>query len=255
MDIKNTIAILCKLLNTLYKTTLKPEHFRQAKFGKTEENVVPVLLDSLCKILNVNHFRDVYNKLNTLNYNRLVLHTECFGSSRELLIALGFLIASSLEKDLIAKMKMNQYPNIDIPLFKPPIINWKTLGEFELKNYKTWLCGKISSNNKLTEQYTEHTSMIQEKYNKNLNIKSHGKLTLYEILALKNDKIGQQFLMETESLLTLTSIYKEWHKNENQFWKWMVCIFNENCYIQIIHFFNPFLQLTVMEESKKSPVK
>ncbi|XP_066143078.1 tubulin epsilon and delta complex protein 1-like isoform X2 [Euwallacea fornicatus] len=234
MDIKHVITILCKLLNTVYKTSLKPEHFRQAKFGKTEENVIPILLDSLYKILNVNNFRDVYNKLNSLNYKRLAFHTECYGSSRELLMALSFLVASSLEKDLIAKMKISQYPKVDVPLFELPVINWKTFGDCDLKNYKVWLCGKISSNNKLAEQYTEHTSMIQEKYNKTLNIKPHGKLTLYEILALKNDKIGQEFLTETEPLLMIIDIYKEWHKNETQFWKWMI---------------------TVIEEPKKSPVK
>lgn len=40
MDIKTTIAVLCKLLNRIYHTSLKPEHFRLAKFDKNEENVV-----------------------------------------------------------------------------------------------------------------------------------------------------------------------------------------------------------------------
>lgn len=40
MDIKTAIAVLCKLLNRIYLTNLKPEHFRLAKFNKNEENVV-----------------------------------------------------------------------------------------------------------------------------------------------------------------------------------------------------------------------
>lgn len=41
-EIKNTIAILCKLINLLYETSLKPEHFRLAKFDQNEENTVDI---------------------------------------------------------------------------------------------------------------------------------------------------------------------------------------------------------------------
>lgn len=41
-EIKNTIGLLCKLVNLIYKTDLKPEHFRLAKFNKTDENIVSI---------------------------------------------------------------------------------------------------------------------------------------------------------------------------------------------------------------------
>lgn len=45
-EVKNVIGLLCKHLNVLFHMELKPEHFRLAKFNKTEEGTV-----SFCFIL------------------------------------------------------------------------------------------------------------------------------------------------------------------------------------------------------------
>ncbi|KAJ8928960.1 hypothetical protein NQ314_018412 [Rhamnusium bicolor] len=39
-EIKNVIGLLCKQLNLLHNTNIKPEHFRLAKFDMNEDNVL-----------------------------------------------------------------------------------------------------------------------------------------------------------------------------------------------------------------------
>lgn len=41
-NIKRAISLLCKVLNNLFQTELKPELFRLAKFDKSEQDVVCV---------------------------------------------------------------------------------------------------------------------------------------------------------------------------------------------------------------------
>lgn len=42
-EVKNVIGLLCKHLNYLFNLEMKPEHFRLAKFNKTDDNVVSVI--------------------------------------------------------------------------------------------------------------------------------------------------------------------------------------------------------------------
>lgn len=231
-EIKNTISLLCKLLNLLYKTNLKPEYFRLAKFNKRDENVVPVLWNLIHKVLNEDNTVIVKKKLHELNYKRDEFYscTELNCESRELLLVIGFLTAILLDSILNNEIKKSVFSKTFIPYKNPKCshhtnrnqrFEWQKLNRHELENYRKWLCGKICANKNMISEYTHNISKMEKQFNSALNIKANGKLTVFEILALKNKAVGEEFIEGAEPLLSILGVYTEWLKQEKYFWKWM----------------------------------
>lgn len=51
------------------------------------------------------------------------------------------------------------------------------------------------------------------------------KLSIAEVLYLKNNIYGQKFINDTERIRLILKIHEEWLKKEYIFWKWMVTNF------------------------------
>ncbi|KAH1007128.1 hypothetical protein HUJ04_004401 [Dendroctonus ponderosae] len=197
---------------------------------------VEVLWGVLGKILNETSPVAIQEKVFSLHYNRTqfyCLQRENLCGSRELLLALGFLIGTTVERDLREKLESNPLPPVNH--FAPQPLSadsndqfeWKKLNERDLEKYRKWLVGHIASNHDMISEYNEQIRKIQTKYDKCLNIKAHNMLTIYEILALKDKEIGAQFLLETERIVCIMGIYQEWTKKEKIFWKWMASVLQE----------------------------
>ena len=60
-DVKSVIALLCKHLKLSFNVNIRPEHFRLAKFDKTEDNVVSTLSVRLNHILVVSSSKLIHN--------------------------------------------------------------------------------------------------------------------------------------------------------------------------------------------------
>ncbi|KAF7284392.1 uncharacterized protein LOC143201068 [Rhynchophorus ferrugineus] len=231
-EIKNTIGILCKVLNLVYKVNLKPEHFRLAKFNKNDENVVEVLWNVIFKILNESDIAQVKNKLKQLNYERreffnVLYETVC---SRELLLALAFIISVSL-KECIEKVLDKSVFSASYDGFKENLdlipVELIKLNEKDVINYKKWISGKICLNNNMIFEYNEQVKKMYEKISNSIDMKANGSLTIYELLALKDKSYAEKFFSDSEPMMNLLSFYTEWLKKEKIFWKWMITVLNE----------------------------
>ncbi|CAG9766382.1 unnamed protein product [Ceutorhynchus assimilis] len=230
-EIKNTIGLLCKLLNLIYDTNIKPEHFRLSKFNKTDENVVSILQNTLDKISKESNIQINFIDL---NYTRKQFFNENPGS-RELLLGLIFLVSHTIEWDLKKLLDQGleiRHSSTATKVRAHEKFDLERLDEHDLKNYVMWLEGKILSDENMLVEYEEQIVKIQAKFNEKLDIKARNiGLTTYEILALKNKEIGEQFIQDTEPQVKILNIYLEWTKKEKQFWKWMVCISKLNNYL------------------------
>ncbi|XP_050306153.1 uncharacterized protein LOC126743209 isoform X2 [Anthonomus grandis grandis] len=231
VEIKNTIGLLCKILNVVYSSNLKPEHFRLAKFNKTEDNVASTFMTALTKIVNKQTPKELQEHMHTLNYKRKQFYNvnlENCTESRELLLALAYLVLTMLQADLLQKLdSVAECPNVSQPVLEEPELSMSNLKGQDLKNYKLWLSGKIISNKNMKSEYDEIIKKLQNKFNKLLNIKAHSSLTLYEILALKNAEIKDQYIQDTEYIVSIMHVYTEWAKKEKIFWKWMGTVLEE----------------------------
>lgn len=108
-----------------------------------------------------------------MNYNRkefYMLNKEINQGSRELLLALVFLLSATIENDLQKRLgstpcfdMFNQLGDCRGISSTHENFNWLMLKENDLQNYKNWLCGKISSNSNMISEYKEHIDKIQKK--------------------------------------------------------------------------------------------
>ncbi|XP_030764018.1 uncharacterized protein LOC115888421 isoform X2 [Sitophilus oryzae] len=231
IDIKNVIGKLCKLLNLIYQTNLKPEYFRLSKFNKTDENV-SVLWNLLFKMLNKNNILEVKGTLADLKYTRKQFYfntTEHCGS-RELLLAISFILClclnSQLEKHLEVSVFSENY-FFDITSIENISLDFDKLNEEELQNFKKWIEGKISSNENMIYEYSHQITQMYNKLNNNLCVKANGSLTIFELLALNNQSCTEHFINNSEPVLHQLNAYTEWLKHEKIFWKWMESVLYE----------------------------
>ncbi|KAJ8924520.1 hypothetical protein NQ315_007318 [Exocentrus adspersus] len=204
-EIKHVIGLLCKQLNMILDLNLKPEHFRLAKFDKNDENVIPLLWTTL-SLLTVKDkhpdFNKIKNHMKTLNHTSEMFYClpeDGSTGSRELLIAIAFIVAKNLPNLINEEIKyspLDDYcslidaQNIQVSIPQVP----DCMDKDSMKNYIMWLKGKTQQNNRMTEEYKNQTTKIYEKLNGLLNIKSRGKLSLNEVLALSSSKYSKEFL-------------------------------------------------------------
>lgn len=109
--------------------------------------------------------------MKVLNYSSKLFYTlpEDFSSgSRELLLAITFIIAKDLPNLINEEIKQSPFDdsfslidldNIDI--HKPEVPNM--MSESDMKNYIMWLKGRTQQNKKMTEEYDTQISKIYEK--------------------------------------------------------------------------------------------
>lgn len=187
-----------------------------------------------------------------------VLPEDFSSGSREVLIAIAFIIAKNLPDLINEEIKRSPFDdsfslidleNIDI--HKPEVPNMT--GDKDKKNYVMWLKGRTRQNKKMTQEYDSQITKIYDKVhcwlrfsakhgtifynqfvtiiffilfhfqlNSILNHKATGKLTLNEILALSSENYCKGFLEKCSHIMDLLECYQEWTRKQKIFWKWMV---------------------------------
>lgn len=177
-DVKNVISVLCKHLNFLFNIELKPEYFRLAKFNKSEDNIVPIFWNLLSK------FPDKIATSNIVRNTKLYLaknkyqSIEFFGltenmsdGSRELLLALGFLISTGSLHNIVNK-EIRNCP-FD-PSYSPVLRNgnfskqynmedFKISTKNDLKNVTQWIDGKIKFSERMVFDYEIQLKKLETK--------------------------------------------------------------------------------------------
>ncbi|XP_018569533.1 uncharacterized protein C14orf80 homolog [Anoplophora glabripennis] len=238
VEIKSVIGLLCKQLNIILNVNLIPEYFRLAKFDKNEDNVIPVLwstLNLLTTKQSQTKVEEIKDHMKSLNYSSTlfyILPGDFSSGSRELLLAIAFIIAKDLSNLINEEIKQSPFDDSfslidleDVAIQKPEVPNM--MGDTDMKNYIMWLKGRTRQNKKMTKEYETQITKIYEKLNSLLNNKSNGKLLLNEVLALSSKKYCKEFLEKCSRIMDLLECYQEWNRKQKIFWKWMASVLYE----------------------------
>lgn len=109
----------------------------------------------------------IHQQLQSLHYNRASfynLNRNTNSGSRELLLALSFLLSFLMEQEIQLKLEISPLPEHSTTTSNDTtVFEWKKLDEHQLKNFHLWLTGRILSNQNATQQYKEQICKIQEK--------------------------------------------------------------------------------------------
>ncbi|KAJ8973827.1 hypothetical protein NQ317_009472 [Molorchus minor] len=175
-EIKQVISTLCKQLNILLHVSLKPEYFRLAKFDKNDDNIGILrgshILENFKPPNNPKNNIDVdaiKKYMESINYTSAYIYQlpEDFSSgSRELLLAIAFLVAKNLKnliKEEIDKspfgisfclLDMEDLQTVIAP--EPSVITNKR----EYDQFILWMKGRVQQNRKMCTEYETQISKM-----------------------------------------------------------------------------------------------
>lgn len=122
--------------------------------------------NALGKMLKCTNTPSIHQQLQTFHYNRLSFYNVNRNSnsgSRELLLALSFLVSFLMEQEIELRLATSPLPEYSTTTNNTTEFEWTKLSEHQLKNYRLWLTGRILSNQNATQQYQEQICKIQEK--------------------------------------------------------------------------------------------
>ncbi|XP_051176302.1 tubulin epsilon and delta complex protein 1-like [Leptopilina boulardi] len=257
MDTKAVIELLCKHLTLSTGISMEPDYFRLAKYNKSSQEAIEAFWSVLhilsnCAILEENKYVSFqeYDKItNTklnfafLQYSALEFYfipeTDVY-NSRELLLALGWLLATThvLEKKVksnIVNSSLGQECSSQISLqVAQKEINSSTL-EDEMKTI-VHICSKLNHNLKeISELSMEKVRLTTKIHAASINTSGLPHLSVYEMslikrLVSKNNKNPQdQEAVETlKNIAKLIDLHSKWSKRENIFYDWMTTVIDES---------------------------
>ncbi|XP_077423170.1 tubulin epsilon and delta complex protein 1 isoform X1 [Vanacampus margaritifer] len=231
VEVKQVIGILCKVLTaTGLQDVPAPETFRRAKFG--DVNVEDQFWQLLASILQMRtlstagctQMKNVSSECKTLvstglwrsgYYAGWMYGSEVGGvSSRELLLALGWLLAAgTLEKLLTVRVKQldkTLVPPILMKLEIPrePLIKCSSVRRLQ------WLIGCLRHQGRmLLSTQDEGASLLHAVFSASLPSRSSSSGQSCSVL--------KETCIDVQKLCDLLELYLNWKQVENVFWTWM----------------------------------
>ncbi|XP_046735895.1 uncharacterized protein LOC124405225 [Diprion similis] len=255
-DIKFVIALLCKDLRQAVDATLKPEHFRLSKFNEDTDNTVIELWKILYQLSScaakeipgnilLNDYDDVtFVKLYFayLQYPVPEFYTLSLdrGSSRELLIAFAWLLATqnaltvAIDKKISTSILSEEFTDSHIQK-TVTITDWeKTLSTKAQLNRIIHVCGQINYNIRaISELVTEKLKLTTKAHAASINVCSLPHLSISEMaiakrFALNKSDSDQRRIQQLQELASVLDTHVKWETKRHIFFDWMVTVIEEH---------------------------
>ncbi|XP_071447369.1 tubulin epsilon and delta complex protein 1-like [Hetaerina americana] len=240
-EIKNSLILLSKEIRALCNVDLKSEHLRLAKFNqigdKNVETLWQVLL-SFCRQSSEGLAEQdgdvlfVKCCLASLGYTRIDFYRlpsskKC--GSRELLIAIAWLIAKEDILDVLIRKKMLNFKRQismcnTAPEFKEEDTgNWrKNFSYGDSLNYTLLLCTKLKNCVKNMYNSSEELIKLTDKVHQaTQNINGLPHLSVDEANLLLQDEINPSIHKSALELRSILDTHLKWNECRSVFWKWM----------------------------------
>jgi len=255
VKIKEVIENLSQIFNLHGFPKITAEHFRKAKFNKTEASYP--IMNLIYEIITLNgktqctldqKFFLFLRTLKKLNYPRLFVFV--FSdieniSSRELLVVFGFLVVkldvlsylrdktfNDLSEEVLMKCSskktntLTEEENFDVSFESK-------LNEFIVlrKKIDFAFCGVYSvldMHENLLKKYNVNEDLILKELNTNSYKVRFKHIALVEVLIQRNLKLQEDLVSTIRKQQKLTKLHLKWLQNENMFWEWMTSVSNEN---------------------------
>ncbi|XP_043462067.1 tubulin epsilon and delta complex protein 1-like [Leptopilina heterotoma] len=257
MDTKTVIELLCKHLTCLTEISMEPDYFRLAKYNKSSPEAIEAFWSvlyilSTCSILEENKFISFknYDKITStkLNFAFLQYKTVEFYlipendvyNSRELLLALGWLLASNnvIEKKLksnLVNCSLGQECSSSEILSQAlkEEIDCSTL-ENEMKQI-VHVCSKLNHNLKeISELLGEKVKLTTKVHAASINTSGLTHLSVFEMALIKRLTLDNKSPQDHELIKNLQNISKmidfhlKWTKRQHIFYDWMTTVIDES---------------------------
>lgn len=229
-NVKKCIASLCCHLNFLFNFDLTTEDFRLAKLNGTEGNIV----SKFWKLLNALTFNDgavnskrILDFLKSINFKNPDLSDSLNQGSKNLLIAVGFVLSEGLETAIEEEIKRSPFDEkfdmLQEDIDPIPTPNFSTFTcERDFQRYTDWLRTRVLLNTREINEMQNQNLKILEKLKKSSLCMEGGSMN--EILALNNEKYARKFMNQTDKITKILINHQDWIKNESVFWQWMVSV-------------------------------
>ncbi|XP_053701553.1 tubulin epsilon and delta complex protein 1 isoform X2 [Synchiropus splendidus] len=226
LEVKRVITALCRLLVSVGLTSVPaPDIFRRAKFGEvTVEDQLWKLLLNICQItsdINLDKSEDSERRrqvaagLWQAGYHASWM-CEKEGrhpSSRDLLLALGWLLATGMPEKLMTR----QVLQLDRTLLTPPSLTSQITAEVDCDSFRRlqWLVGSLKNQGRILLSMTEERARIL-----------HALLSPSQTSAVVSKPSSNKSVLKEEcavvqDLCELFQAYLDWKTVEKVFWTWM----------------------------------
>lgn len=271
-DIKAVIQLLCQHLNSLLNVNLKPDNFRLSKFNNNDKDTIQALwttLEKMCLSLGpkIPHFEkctsQVWVKLQLacMGYNCCEFYslpTDCSSGSRELLLALMWVIAKenalavltqervrqsplSQEYSDISKEQVTNSSTKTVPLLKTETKH--SLSSEHQINYCLWLANRLRYNinqiQDLEEERIKHTHKVHQATAGSSGLPH---LSVFETKLVKDPDLLNQWMPKLSKLNDLINAHTKWLKKKSVFWEWMETVIEmkekDTCADDSLQFYN-----------------
>ncbi|XP_023245336.1 uncharacterized protein LOC106646766 [Copidosoma floridanum] len=256
IDVKEIITILCKCLHDAVDSPLTPEHFRIAKYDKTDDDVIDAFWTTLDKlsyfvlkelkdefidfdrfgVVTRTKFRMSYLQYPVLQFYGLSETTNDSGS-RTLLLALAWLIARyDVLKNVVRLRLMNSPLGREFSKVEKEESNDADLSTVEkVVNNLLHKAHKLSSNLKaISELSMEKTRLTTRVHAASLTTSGLPHLSVSEMALVKklvtnktNDAKESKQLKEMEKAASMLDAYMKWIKKNHVFYTWMDTVIDE----------------------------
>ncbi|KAJ9591545.1 hypothetical protein L9F63_001899 [Diploptera punctata] len=245
-DIKSVISLLCKHLKFSFNVNIRPEHFRLAKFDKTEESAVVQMWELLYKICSEEFPKlvedDVVNfvkmSLAMMGYKNIEVYclpADMSHGSQELLLAFGWILATknvlehSVDKSLRHSPLNMEFNNVNQAFVNSPTLQIHKSGSLESSlNSVLWFAGRIRQNiNAISELAQARISVATKVHEGTTNVSGLPHLSVSETLLIRNPKLLTDYLSQVSEKYLLIETHKLWGKKCHIFWEWMESVIAE----------------------------
>ncbi|KAM8833518.1 tubulin epsilon and delta complex protein 1 isoform 3-T3 [Synchiropus picturatus] len=218
LEVKRVITALCRLLVSVGLTSVPaPDIFRRAKFGEVtvEDQLWKLLLNIFQITSDINpdkredseQRRQVAAGLWQAGYHASWMYEKegRHPSSRDLLLALGWLLATGMPEKLMTR----QVLQLDRTLLTPPSVDCDSLRRLQ------WLVGSLRNQGRILLSMTEERARIL-----------HALLSPSQTSALASKPSSNKSVLKEEcavvqDLCELFQAYLDWKTVEKVFWTWM----------------------------------
>ncbi|XP_044747391.1 uncharacterized protein LOC123308686 isoform X2 [Coccinella septempunctata] len=230
-NVKKSLACLCNHLNLLFDLDFCTEDFRLAKLNKSEGNIA----FKFWKLLSVLTLKDetvdsdrVKDFLKSIDYRNpgiYFLSDSSNEGSREILIAVSFVLSKGLEKAIDDEIKKSPFDprfdmflELDLEASSPDVSTFTCERDFQ--RYTDWLKTRVLLNSREISELQNRNDQLVHKIR---NFPSYNEgCSVNEILALNSEKYAGIFMDQTDRISKILMNHQEWSKNECVYWQWMV---------------------------------
>ncbi|XP_017891905.1 uncharacterized protein LOC108632095 [Ceratina calcarata] len=257
-DIKSVLTLLCQHINLSINVSIKPEHFRLAKFNTASENVS----DEFWKVLNILSYHAVKEKqmdigvlrcdvvgatklyFAYLNYSAIEFYASGQHSknNRPLLLAFAWILGTQNVLNIITRINLTKSQlgrECSYSLNKLQKKGTKYSIPLSLTaqiNHALYLNGKVNYNIKeISELVSEKIKLTAKAHAATINVSGLPHLSVSEAALVKHISAtntlsvqDKKHIKELHAIANLLDIHMKWSKKEHVFFEWMVTVVEEH---------------------------